>query len=234
MVEGHSHPGAVIWDVDGTLIDTAELHFGAWEELAHRLGKKFTRQEFATTFGRRNPEIIRQVFGANQSDKEVAKRGEEKEEIYRAAARKGIQLLPGARSLLESLRQAGFTQAIGSSAPRANLDLILRMTGIEKYFDEIISMEDTDRGKPDPQLFLLAAERLKIEPARCAVIEDAVAGIEAACRAGMKSVAVRFVGHHSEESLRKAGADIVVESLEVLSARQMAGLVGRGPGSVEG
>jgi beta-phosphoglucomutase len=226
--EGHSSPGAVIWDVDGTLIDTAELHFRAWEELARRLGKKFTRQEFTTTFGRRNPEIIRQVFGADLSDKEVAKLGEEKEEIYRAAARKGIQLLPGVRSLLESLRQAGWAQAIGSSAPQANLDLILQMTGIAGFFDAIISMEDTDRGKPDPQVFLLAATRLKIGPAQCVVIEDAVAGIEAARRAGMKSVAVRFVGHHSEESLRKAGADIVVDSLEEVGVVQVAGLVGRG------
>jgi beta-phosphoglucomutase len=225
VIEEDSHTAAVIWDVDGTLVDTAELHFGAWEELAQRLGKKFTRQEFATTFGRRNPEIIRQVFGGHLSDKEVAKLGEEKEEIYRTAARRGIQLLPGARSLLESLRAAGFVQAIGSSAPKANLDLILRMTGIEKYFDVIISMEDTDRGKPDPQVFLLAALRLKIEPARCVVIEDAVAGVEAACRAGMRSVTVRFVGHHSEESLRKAGADIVVDSLEELRVDQMAAIV---------
>jgi beta-phosphoglucomutase len=231
VIEADSRPGAVIWDVDGTLIDTAELHYRAWKELAQRLGKQFTREEFATTFGRRNPEIIRQVFGEDQSDKEVSRLGEEKEEIYRAAARRGIQLLPGTRSLLESLGQAGFAQAIGSSAPRANLDIILRMTGIEKFFNVIISMEDTDRGKPDPQVFLRAAERLKIDPARCVVIEDALAGVEAAHRAGMKSVAVRFVGHHSEESLRKAGADIVLDSLEDLSAQQIARLVGRTVGA---
>jgi beta-phosphoglucomutase len=220
---------AVIWDVDGTLIDTAELHFRAWEELAERLGKNFTRQEFATTFGRRNPEIIRQVFGADLSDERVRELGEEKEEIYRAAARRGIQLLPGARSLLESLRQAGFVQAIGSSAPRANLELILRMNGIENFFDAIISMEDTDRGKPDPQVFLLAAQRLMVQPSCCVVMEDAVAGIEAAHRAGMKSVAVRFVGHHSEESLRQAGADIVVDGFEKVSMVEIANLVDRGP-----
>jgi beta-phosphoglucomutase family hydrolase len=223
-----SRPRAVIWDVDGTLIDTAELHFHAWEELAHRLDKKFTRQEFTSTFGRRNPEIIRQVFGASLGEREIARLGQEKEEIYRAAARKGIKLLPGARSLLESLRQASFVQAIGSSAPRANLDLILKMTGIDSFFNTIVSMEDTDRGKPDPQVFLLAAQRLQIEPARCIVMEDAVAGIEAACRAGMKSVAVRFVGHHSEEALRKAGADIIVESLEEVRVEDVAAIIGHG------
>jgi beta-phosphoglucomutase family hydrolase len=230
MSKTRSSPGAVIWDVDGTLVDTAELHFHAWEELAHRLGKKFSRKEFATTFGRRNPEIIRQVFGADLGDQRVIELGEEKEEIYRAAARKGIELLPGARSLLESLGRESFAQAIGSSAPRANLELILQMTGVEQCFDVIIAMEDTDRGKPDPQVFLRAAERLKIEPAGCVVIEDAVAGVEAAHRAGMRSVAVRFVGHHSEESLRKAGADMVVESLEELSAGQIARLMARGGG----
>jgi len=225
VTEANSCPGAIIWDVDGTLVDTAELHFRAWEELARRLGKNFTRQEFVTTFGRRNPEIIRQVFGGDLSEQQVAELGQEKEEIYRAAARNGIQLLPGAFSLIESLQGAGFAQAIGSSAPRANLQLILRMTGIENFFAVIVSMEDTERGKPDPQVFLCAADRLKIEPTRCVVIEDAVAGIEAAQRAGMKSVAVRFVGHHSEESLRKAGADIVVESLEELRAELMIELV---------
>jgi beta-phosphoglucomutase len=228
VIQKDPRPGAVIWDVDGTLIDTAELHFRAWEELAKRLGKKFTREDFATTFGRRNPEIIHQVFGPDLSDRRVAELGEEKEEIYRVAARKGIQLLPGVHSLLESLRQAGWAQAIGSSAPKANLDLILQMTGIERFFDAIISMEDTDRGKPDPQVFLLAADRLEIEPARSVVIEDAVAGIEAARRAGMKSIAVRFVGHHSEESLRKAGADIVIDGLEEVCVDQVEAIVSRG------
>src|SRR5438105_15705358 len=116
-------PLAAIWDVDGTLVDTADLHFAAWDELARGIGQPFTWADFAATFGQRNPEIIRRLFGAAYTDAEVAELGERKEDLYRAAARAGVALLPGARALLEGLRSAGFRQAIGSSAPRRNLDL---------------------------------------------------------------------------------------------------------------
>jgi beta-phosphoglucomutase len=206
--------GAVIWDVDGTLVDTAELHFQAWVTLTNERKLPFTRADFAATFGRRNPEIIRQLFGKERSDREVAELGNKKEELYREAAGRGVKLVWGARGLLEALEGAGFRQAIGSSAPRANLDLILRLTGTERFFEAIVSMEDIQRGKPDPQVFELAAQRLGTPAARCVVIEDAVAGVQAAKAGGMKCIAVRFAGEHSESALAKAGADLVVASLE--------------------
>jgi beta-phosphoglucomutase len=215
-----------IWDVDGTLVDTAELHFAAWEQVSREQGRDFTRGDFAATFGRRNPEIIAALFGERFSPAEVEALGERKEELYRAAAGRGVGLLPGARELLEGLRRAGFRQAIGSSAPRKNLELILRLTGIEKYMDAVIGAEETQRGKPDPQVFLLAAARLGVPAGECVVFEDAVAGVQAARAGGMKCVAVRFVAHHAEEALRWAGADRVVDSLEQVSAEQVAGLFG--------
>src|SRR6516164_2000558 len=93
----------VIWDVDGTLVDTAELHFAAWSRLSGDLNRLFSRGDFNATFGWRNPEIIHRVFGTNYTDEEVADIGRRKEEFYRAAAREGVQLLPGARALLEGL-----------------------------------------------------------------------------------------------------------------------------------
>src|SRR5579884_2150043 len=206
-----------IWDVDGTLVDTAELHFQAWADLARELGKPFSRADFQATFGRRNPEIIDQLFGSHHTSQEVADLGERKEERYRAAAQHGVALLPGVRSLLAGLQEAGFRQAVGSSAPRANLELILRLTGTAAFFSAVVSMEDTQRGKPDPQVFQIAADRLAVPPARCVVFEDAVAGVEAARASGMHCVAVRFVGHHPAERLRAAGADVVVETLEQLT-----------------
>lgn len=210
-------PSAVIWDMDGTLVDTAELHFEAWAELARQLELPFTRADFAATFGWRNPEIIRRLYGSRYSDTEIADLGDRKEELYRAAARNGVTLLPGAFPLLRELHAAGFRQAVGSSAPRANLELILALTKTATFFDWVVSMEDTTRGKPDPQVFLLAAERLRVAPGRCVVVEDAVAGVQAAKAGGMKCIAVRFVGHHSEEALRRAGAELVVKSLEDVS-----------------
>ena len=208
-----------IWDMDGTLVDTAELHFQAWGAVCRELGRDFSRADFAATFGRRNPEIFAALFGDRLGAAEAASWGDRKEELYRAAAGRGVELLPGVRALLEGLHRAGFRQAIGSSAPRANLELILRLTGIERFFGAVIGMEETQRGKPDPQVFQVAAERLGVPPARCVVLEDAVAGVQAARAAGMKCVAVRAVGHHPEAALRQAGADLVVDSLEQVSAQ---------------
>src|SRR5262245_12927244 len=187
-----STPGAVIWDVDGTLVDTAEMHFQAWLDLCRELGRDFSRADFAATFGRRNPDIFDFLFGPRFNPKELDELGFRKEELYRAAARGGVDLLPGARPLLEGLHAHGFRQAIGSSAPRANVELILALTRTEGLFDAVSCAEDTQRGKPDPQVFLVAAEKLGVEPARCVVVEDAVAGIEAARAGGMRCIGVTF------------------------------------------
>jgi beta-phosphoglucomutase len=212
---------AAIWDVDGTLVDTAEQHFQAWEAVCREQGRHFTRADFAATFGRRNPEIIHFLFGDRLNDEQTAALAERKEELYRAAASRSVSLLPGVGALLDGLHGAGFMQAIGSSAPRANLELILRLTGIEHFFAAVVSSEDTQRGKPDPQVFQVGAERLGIAPAHCVVFEDAVAGVQAARAGGMKCVAVRFVGHHPEATLRQAGADLVVDSLEQVSVQRV-------------
>jgi beta-phosphoglucomutase len=217
---------AVIWDVDGTLVDTAELHFQAWTSLAHQLQKPFNRAAFSATFGRRNPEILQQLFGTQLSEQEIDELGSRKEELYRTAAEQGVELLPGVRALLEGLHHAGFKQAIGSSAPRTNVDLILKLTGTEKFFQCVIAMEDTQRGKPDPQVFQLAAARLGIAYHRCLVLEDAVAGVQAAKSGGMKCIAVTFVGHHPEASLRAAGADLVVKNLEEVTVEMILAMLG--------
>jgi beta-phosphoglucomutase len=218
-------PRGVIWDVDGTLVDTAELHFRAWCVLARELCKPFTRADSAATFGRRNPEIIHQLFGTHYDEAELAELGDRKEEYYKAEARRGVELLPGVRVLLEGLHAAGFLQAIGSSAPRGNLDLILSLTRTTQFFQAVVSMEDTQRGKPDPQVFLVAAQRLDVPPPRCLVMEDAVAGVQAAKAGGMKCIAVAFVGHHPEDSLRRAGADRVVKTLEGVSVQTVRELL---------
>jgi beta-phosphoglucomutase len=215
-----------IWDMDGTLVDTAELHFRAWQAVCRELGRDFTREDFAATFGQRNPEILAHLFGNIFDRAREQEIGARKEELYRAEARQGVRLLPGVEDLLRGLHEVGFRQAIGSSAPLANLDLILELTGIRRYLQAVVGAEQTTRGKPDPQVFLMAAEQLGVEPRRCVVFEDAVAGIEAARNGGMKSVAVRFVGHHPEEKLRQAGADLVVSSLEAVRVRDVLDLLG--------
>ena len=215
----------VIWDVDGTLVDTAELHFAAWLQLCQELGRPFTRADFAATFGKRNPEIFAFLFSDTLSQRRVAELGDRKEDLYRAAARRGVDLLPGVHALLSGLHAAGVPQAIGSSAPRANVDLILELTQTLPFFQAISSFEDTTRGKPDPEVFLIAAQRLQRPPPRCVVLEDAVAGVQAAKAGGMGCVAVSFVGHHPADKLQAAGADLVVRTALELTPDRLWQLV---------
>ncbi len=216
---------AVLWDVDGTLVDTAELHFQAWVALAAELGKPFTRADFTATFGWRNPEIIPKLFGSEWTDAEIAELGDRKEDLYRAQAEKGVALLPGVSALLEAVGAAGALQAIGSSAPRRNIELILRLTGTAPHFAAVVAMEDTPRGKPDPAVFLLGARMLGVPAERCIVLEDAPAGVQAARAGGMRAVGVTFIGHHSAEKLRAAGADLVVPTLADVSAARLLALL---------
>src|SRR5262245_32745220 len=136
-------PGfAALWDMDGTLVDTAELHFEAWKETCRELEREFTRDRFTATLGRRNPETIRSLSGERFEPADVDRIGDRKEVLYRTAAQRGVAFLPGVRALLESLHQAGWKQAIASSAPHANLDLILRLTASAGLFQAVIGMED--------------------------------------------------------------------------------------------
>jgi beta-phosphoglucomutase len=215
---------AIIWDVDGTLVDTVEQHFRAWQRLAEEVGMPFTRADFAATFGMRNPEIIRRLFYPN-ADARCRELGNRKEDLYRASVREeGVRLLPGAARLLASFTAAGWPQAVGSSAPPGNLDLLLGVTGTRGYFAAVVTGDDVARGKPDPEVFLAAAAKLGIEPGRCVVFEDAIAGVAAAKAGGMACVAVTFVGHHPADTLRAAGADLVVGSLDDVRVEDVAGL----------
>lgn len=210
---------AIIWDVDGTLVDTAEHHFHAWVSFAGEIGKPFSRDDFAATFGMRNPEIIRRLFYPDATDQLCDQLGERKETFYRDAVRRdGTALLPGAAELLAAFAAAGWPQAVGSSAPRGNLDLLLSVTDTAEFFAAVVTGDDVTNGKPNPEVFLTAAARLGADPSRCVVFEDAVAGVQAAKAGGMRCVAVAFVGHHPEGNLRAAGADAVVQSLAEVTA----------------
>ena len=198
---------AVLWDVDGTLIDSAEYHWLTWRDTLSGEGYELTRAQFDASFGQRNDEILRGYFGENLSAAEVARIGEAKEARYRElVGTRGIEPLPGVRRWLEKLKAEGWRQALASSAPRLNLEAILKALGLEDFFDAIASAEDVERGKPDPQIFLAAAAKVHVPAALCVVVEDAPAGIEAARRARMRSIGV--LSSHAA-----LDADVVVDSL---------------------
>ena len=200
---------AVLWDLDGVLVDSAPFHLRAWRELFASLGRGFGEADFRRTFGLRNDAILRDLLG-ELPPAEAERLAARKEELYRQAARGNIAALPGALALLRSLRERGFRLGLVSSTPRANIDLILSSLGVSESFDVILGEEDVTRGKPDPEGFLLAAERLGVPPADCVVIEDAPAGVEAAKGGGMRCVGV-YRGR-PREALAKA--DLLVETLE--------------------
>ena len=200
---------AALWDVDGTLIDSSEYHWLSWQGALAAENFSVTREQFAATFGQRNDEILRAYF-PGYTLAEIARVGDAKEEAYRALVReRGLKLLPGVRRWLDRLKRGGWLQAVASSAPRPNLDAILSALGLEEYFAAVASAEDVTAGKPDPQVFLAAAAKLRVNPSACVVVEDAPAGTEAARRAGMRSIGV--LSSHGA-----LVADIVVRTLEEL------------------
>jgi len=226
MDKRDEHDQGVIWDLDGTLVDSSALHFIAWEQVAKERGHPFTHHDFHRTFGRRNPEILSILFGEGLDKATIDALGNHKEELFRAAVRQqGVKLLPHAIELVKQLHDAGFKQAIGSSAPRANIELLTEVAGLQPYIKGIVAMEDTKRGKPDPEVFLKAAGKLAVLPGWCVVVEDAVFGVEAAKAAHMSCIAVRGGGHSTTEALREAKADLVVEWLSELTVQKFARLV---------
>ena len=202
-------PRAVLWDLDGTLIDSRAHHWRAWRETMEAESIRLTEAQFDASFGRRNEEILSGWLGADADDARVERVGEAKEVRYRELVRAcGVSVLPGAAGWVRRLRTAEWRQAIASSAPRANIEVILSGLAFGEAFDAWVSAEDVTEGKPDPEVFVVAAERLGVTPERCVVVEDAAAGIEAARRAGMSCIGVGGV--------RVADADVTVPTLNAL------------------
>lgn len=212
---------AVLWDLDGTLVDSEEYHWQAWRETMAAEGVALTYEEFRSTFGQRNDTILRKWLGPDLDAARMERIANSKEECYRALVRAGgLSPLPGAAEWVLRLNRQGWLQAVASSAPRLNIEVVLEVIGLAGRFQATVSAEDVRRGKPDPEVFLLAAERVGARPDRSIVVEDAAAGIEAARRAGMRSIAVSRDG-------AQFPADIVVRSLAGLPEGAFAGLLSR-------
>lgn len=201
---------AVLWDLDGTLVDSGDYHWRSWRDTMREEGLELTYQQFLDSFGQRNDRILTNWLGKEADAARIIRIGEAKEALYREFARReGLVPLPGAREWVTRLHEDGWRQAIASSAPRANVEVMIEATGIRDLIDAFVSAEDVTRGKPDPDVFLAAASRLQVGPSRCIVVEDAAAGVEAARRAGM-----RCIGVNTGTTL---AADVFVRSLTELS-----------------
>jgi beta-phosphoglucomutase len=208
MSETTSSIQAVIWDLDGVIIDSGEEHRLSWHRLAHEEHLPFTDEQFYATFGMRNNEIIPKLWGPLSAEK-IKEYGDRKEEYFRENIREKAAPLPGAIELLTALRDAGFKQVLASSTPIKNIEVISEVLGLEKYLNAFVSGETVPHGKPAPDVFLKAASVLGIAPEHCVVIEDAVAGVQAAHSGGMRCIAV--AGQRDLPGLR--AADLMVKDL---------------------
>ena len=205
--------------MDGVLVDSYAAHLESWRRLAREMGRSITEAQFTATFGRTSREIISELFSEIDADR-IRVLDDRKEAIYRDLIRQDIPAMPGAADLVRRCVEAGFRVGVGSSGPAANVALVCEGMGLSGLLDAVVSGADVRRGKPDPEVFLLAASRLGVEPARCVVIEDAPVGVEAARRAGMRCVGL--TSSHRVESLSRA--DCVVDSLAGVATALLANL----------
>ena len=202
-------PTGVLWDLDGVLVDTGEFHHQAWANAAQKFDFPYSKQFFTDHFGMNNNKFLSLILGHAPDPDFLAEVDEYKETIYREAIRGQAELLPGVAEWLQFMRAAGIPQAIGSSAPQANIDVLVEELRIRPYFGSIVSAHQLP-SKPDPTVFLTAAANLQVEPSGCLVIEDAIAGVAAATAAKMKCLAVTTT--NPAGALQQA--DLVVDRLD--------------------
>lgn len=210
---------AVIFDVDGVLVDSAEPHLQSWRRLAQEHGGTVADEQFSATFGRQNRDIVPLLFG-DVTPERTAALADRKEAIYRDLVRSRMPIVPGAVELIRGLHEAGISLAVGSSGPQANIALVLETMAVRHLVNVIVHGDEVTRGKPDPQVFHLACERLGLAPARCVVVEDTPVGIEAARAAGTRTVAVLM--HHPRDAFPHA--DSIVARLGDLTVPNLISL----------
>lgn len=212
---------AVIFDMDGVLVDSYYAHFQSWQRLYGEVGVEYTEETFSADFGRTSRELLVKTLGAGLTNDRLKELDDRKEAIYRDILRESFPAMDGAAELLDELVANGVRLAIGSSGPPENVALVLEKLAGAANFNATVTGADVTRGKPDPQVFLIAAERLGVAPASCAVVEDAVHGITAAKRAGMTAIALTGTLERAE----LAAADAVVDSLRQLSTERIRALI---------
>lgn len=214
---------AVIFDMDGVLVASGSAHDASWRAVARRHGIQISAADFKAAFGRTSRDIVRLWWGEGLSDEQVRAIDDEKELIYRELITGMVPLTIGLRETLARLGEAGIPLAVATSGPRENAELVLRESRLASAFRVVVTGADVSRGKPAPDCFLLAAERLRAAPADCVVVEDAPVGIEAALAAGMRVIG--FTGTHETERLTACGAHAIAERMSDISANLVQRLV---------
>ena len=214
---------AAIFDMDGVLIDSQEAHYQSWLAVADQTGRTMTREEFVHTFGHTSRQVIAEVWPERGfSPEQVAAIDRQKEEAFRRILAQNFPAMPGARALLEALAAEGFALAVGSSGPPENVALTIEQLGIGPLLGAVVTGTDVTHGKPDPEVFRKAGEKLGVPPSRCVVIEDAPDGVKAGRAAGMAVVGMTSSGRPRE---LLSQANLIVDSLQELSPARLRSVI---------
>jgi len=204
-----------IFDWDGVIVDSSELHKLSWEALAEELQLSLPQDHFKRGFGKRNETIIPEILEWTKNRSLIDKWGKRKEEIYREMGKSGgINLQSGAKNFLKQAKQYGISCAVGTSTEKKNVLLAMEQHRIKDFFNLIVSSDDVIEGKPNPEVFLKASARLGHQPASCLVFEDSPHGIEAAKRGGMRSVALTT--SHPAETFQQLKPDVIAATFDEL------------------
>ncbi len=213
----------ILFDMDGVLLDSAPIHLEGWRQWGEENGMVIAKDFFRDQFGKANAQILPVLFGRPLSDEEIERHAARKEALYRRALAGRAQALPGVIPLIQSLHRAGWTIAIASSGPRANVEMVIQELDLGPYLSAFTCAEEVRCGKPDPEVFTLAAAKINLPPDRCLVAEDSIHGIQAAHAAGMKCLAITTT--YPRPILLESGADRVIESFEQFTAQDAAAML---------
>lgn len=194
---------AVIFDMDGTMINNMEYHKKAWKEFAKRHGFDVTGEEFKEKFsGKKNDQIFKLILGEDIFADDIAKYTEEKEALYRELYAPDIKPIAGLHEVITTLQNAGKKLAVATTAPKDNRDFGFKALGLENIFSVVLGDEDVTKGKPHPEIYVETAKKLGVDPSRCIVFEDSPPGVQSGKDAGMKVVSILTT--HTEEDNKAA------------------------------
>ena len=206
-------PRAVVFDMDGVLVDSGAHHRDAWRAMCRDCGLTPPPDLWRLTIGRPAEDAVALLVGSNDPV-EVRRLADLKREHYTRLARRGIIAVAGAHEFVTALARAGVPRAVATSASRRDLERVLEALGLRDLIDAAVSADDVRRGKPDPEVYRKAADALGVTPAACVVFEDAIVGVQAARAAGMRVIGVTTA--HTADELIGAGAERTVADFETV------------------
>ena len=204
-----------IFDMDGVIVDNISQHLKAWQQLGREMGREFRAEDVNRVFGKRNREILRSLIGNDIPDEQLSQYARRKEELYRSIMAPELKPVAGLPEFLTALKDSGVKTAVATSGPIENVRFVLNGLGFDNSFDAIITGLDVRESKPDPAIFLLAAERLGLAPADCVVFEDSPPGIKAGKASGSRCIALATT--HSANELRQYEPDRIIKDFREIS-----------------